>query len=294
MRKNKFVSKEEFQILEQIHNKTGLSDFWLIGSTTYRKTAVEMGYKFRQNDYDVVVIGDCKKINEVVEILKVKNFTIIKNRPYYLKFKKTFQIMVEKGNLLLDIAVVKNISYLGHFNWESLFWHFPTGRIHDKYNAQGALKIRKLVPIVSVNGENPLILASRFVKICARFGVNFVDNRRLLRFARRLSTKVSKWDSSSPFHGRYAEGYGYFYTLKAIINSTQRLQFISDLKKTGLFQAMFPEVIEEFLHKTNIAKKIEEVRSVKNLVLIFEHSLKDSPANLRALKKRFKVILNRL
>src|SRR3989344_8336474 len=180
--KAKTVSKENFQILHRIHKESGLSDFWLGGSTTYRDIAVDMGFDFKHNDYDLAVIGSFKKLNDTIKILQENNFTITKKRPYYLKFNKAFQIMATKGDIILDIAIVKNITHLGHFNWESIFWHFPSGEIYDPYNAQKSIKQKKLVPVISSKEENPLILTSRFVKICARFNIDFCKDKRLYKF----------------------------------------------------------------------------------------------------------------
>lgn len=165
--KAKIISKENFQILNRIHKASGLSDFWLGGSTTYRDIAVDMGFNFKHNDYDLAIIGSFKKLNNTIRLLKENNFTITKKRPYYLKFNKAFQIMAMKGDIILDIAIVKYISHLGHFNWESIFWHFPSGLIYDPYNGLDALKEKKLLPIILATEENPFILASRFAKLCA-------------------------------------------------------------------------------------------------------------------------------
>lgn len=292
--KAKIISKENFQILNRIHKASGLSDFWLGGSTTYRDIAVDMGFDFKHNDYDLAVMGSFKKLNDTIKLLKEKNFTITKKRPYYLKLNKAFQIMAMKGDVVLDIAIVKDISHLGHFNWESIFWHFPSGKIYDPYNGLDALKEKKLLPIILVTEENPFILASRFAKLCACFEVDFIKNKQLFYFAENLSKEITKWDGENFFHGEYAKGHGYFNMLQAILMAPKRIQFISDLRKTELLEAMFPEISKDISLKSDTVKKIEKAKNVRGIVIALESILKESPKMLKKFKKRLEIISDRL
>ena len=292
--KNKTVNKKDFRILSKISKKSGLSDFWIGGSTTYREAAMCMGFNFKNNDYDVAVIGGFGKYKNVLEILEKNGFTIIKNRPYYLKFHKAFQTMAVKENILLDIAIVTDISQLGHFNWESIFWHFPSGEIHDLYNAIDAMKSKKLLPIISVDKENPFILSSRFAKLCARFHIDFIKDKRLCKFAKDLSVQIATWDSKDYFHGKYAKGHGYFNTLQAIVISSGRTNFISNLMKVGIFQALFPEINKNIIYKPEVVKKIQKSKNVKDIVSAMEFSLRESSYSLKKFKKRLEVISDRL
>lgn len=292
--KAKIISKENFQILNRIHEESGLSDFWLGGSTTYRDIAVDMGFDFKHNDYDLAVIGSFKKLNDTIKILKENNFTITKKRSYYLKFNKAFQIMAMKGDIILDIAIVKDISHLGHFNWESIFWHFPSGEIYDPYNGLDALKEKKLLPIILATEENPFILASRFAKLCAYFEVDFIKNKQLFHFAKNLSMEITRWNAKDFFHGKYAKGHGYFNMLGAILMAPKRLQFIYDLKEAELFEAMFPEISKSVSFKSDTVKKIEKAKNVQDIVFALESTLEESPKMLKKFKKRLEIISDRL
>jgi len=292
--KAKTVSKENFQILHRIHKESGLSDFWLGGSTTYRDIAVDMGFDFKHNDYDLAVIGSFKELNDTIKILQENNFTITKKRPYYLKFNKAFQIMATKGDIILDIAIVKNITHLGHFNWESIFWYFPSGEIYDPCNGLDSLKKKKLLPIILATEENPFILASRFAKLCACFEVDFIKNKKLFHFAKNLSIEITRWNAKDFFHGKYAKGHGYFNMLRAILMAPKRLQFISDLREVKLLDAMFPEISKSVPFNSDTVRKIERAKDVQGIVFALESALEESPKMLKGLKKRLEIISDRL
>lgn len=293
-RKVKTINKANFQILNLIHNVSGLSDFWLGGSTTYRDIAFDMGFDFKHNDYDLAVIGSFKKLNDTIKILKENNFIITKKRPYYLKFNKAFQIMAVKGNIILDIAIVKDISHLGHFNWESIFWHFPSGEIYDPYSGLDSLKKKKLLPVILATEENPFILASRFAKLCAYFKVDFIKNKQLFHFAKSLSMEITRWNAKDFFHGKYAKGHGYFNMLGAILVAPKRLKFVYDLREAELLEAMFPEISKNISFKSDTIKKIEKAKSVQDIVFALESTLEESPKMLKRFKKRLEIISDRL
>ena len=292
--KIKTINKRDFQRLNRIHKESGVSNFWIIGSTTYRKIAMDMGFYFKHNDYDMAIIGGFKKNNNILKILKENGFFITKDRIYYVKFNKAYQIMAKKGKFLLDIVIVKNISHLGHFNWESIFWHFPSGLIYDPFDALDALRKKELIPTISAAEENPFILASRFAKLCARFDVDFYKDKRLFNFAKNISERVNKWNSKNFFHGIYAKEHSYFNTLQSILIAKKRRRFILDLQKTKLLQAMFPEINKYVPFKPGVIKKIEKAKNVKDIVLAIEFSIGEFPGMFKKIKKRFEIISDRL
>ena len=292
--KVKTINKANFQILNRIHEASGLSDFWLGGSTTYRKAAIEAGFNLKQSDYDLAIIGGLKEFSNTIKMLRKSDFFITKSRPFYLKFNKSFEIMASRGDILLDIAIIKDLSHWGHFNWESIFWHFPSGEIHDPYGGLKALKEKNFLPIISPAEENPFILASRFAKLCARFNIDFCSNKQLFNFAEDISKRILKWRAKDFFHGKYAKGYGYFYILQAILTASKRSRFISDLRRVGIFEAMFPEISEDISFKSDTAKKIGKAKNIKDMVLALESSLDEFPYTLKKLKKRFEIISGRL
>ncbi len=287
------VNRKQFLILQRIAKESGLNDFWLGGSITYKEIAEDLGVNFEVNDYDLAIIGDIKKFRSVLKILKSRRFSIIKSRSYYLKFNKIFQIIVSKKSIRYDIGIVKNINYLGHFNWESIFWHFPSGRIYDLYNSIESLRKRKLAPIVSINEENPFILASRLVNLCARFNVDFCKDKNLFSFLKALSKKIKSWGYKDYFHGVYAREHAYFNILQAIIKSSNRYLFIKKLQKVGLLEAVFPE-LKKFVIPANLNKELKDDASVRKIIYLFEHLLSNKPEKFKSFQERLKIINNRL
>lgn len=290
---NSHVNRKQFLILKHISEKSGLTEFWLGGSMTYMDTAKILGVYFETNDYDLAIIGGEKKFRSVLKTLRSNNFSIVRKEPYYLKFNKIFQIIAVKKPIHLDIAIVKNINYLGHFNWESIFWHFPSGQIYDPYNSIEALKKKKLIPVISVEEENPFILASRFLNLCARFNIDFCKNKKLFSFSKLLSEKIKSWKHESYFHNVYAKEHSYFNIFRAMIKSTNPRLFIQKMRKAGLLEAIFPE-LNELIIPPSLNKELKSCQSVKEMIHLIEQILSANPKKLSNFQDRIKIINKRL
>ena len=260
---------------------------------TYKGIAEDLGVRFKINDYDLAFIGDVKKFKSILRILKLRKFSIIKSRPYYLKLNEAFQIVASKRLMHLDIAVVKDINHLGHFNWESILWHFPSGRIYDPYDSVNALRKRKLLPTCSINEENPFILASRLVNLCARFNIDFCRDKNLLPFLKALSKKIKSWKRKDYFHGVYAREHASFNIFRAIVKSHDCYRFIKGLQRAGLLEAIFPE-LKRLTVPSNLNKKLRGDADIKGIIRFFEHSLSNEPKKLADFRKRLEIISGRL
>ncbi|MDP6642313.1 MAG: hypothetical protein QGF74_02970 [Candidatus Nanoarchaeia archaeon] len=286
--------KSDLIILKRIARESGLEEFWLGGSVVYNKIAKDMGVTFDYKDYDLAVKGGEKEYSSVKQKLKEHRFRIIKSHPYYLKFKKVFQIIAEKKSIHLDIVVLDELYYWGHFNFEYIFWHFPSTDVYDPYNALDAIKQKNLIPIISPRNENPFILTSRFVKLCARFNIDFINNKKLCSFAKSLARLIKEWNNKDPFHGKYAKEHAYFGMLQAILRSKKRKLFIERLQKSGILNAMFPEISKKLKTSNSIIKGIETAKSPEDVVRILRHLLKDDRKELQHFNKRLISISNRL
>ncbi len=287
-------NKSDLRILKRIAKESGLVEFWLGGSITYHKAAKDIGIIFDCKDYDLAIKGDEKEYNATKQILKKYGFQIVKDRPYYLKFKKAYQIIAKRGLIHLDIAIVNELSYLGHFNWECIFWHFPSGELYDPYNALNAIKQKRLIPIISPEEENPLILTSRFAKLCARFDIDFCKDKKLCAFAKSLTKLIRKWNTIDSFHGIYAREHAYFGMLQAILRAKERKIFIERLQKSGILNAMFPEISQKLKTSNKVIKGIETATTPEEIVKYLRCFLKDDKKELQHLDKRLALISNRL
>ncbi len=289
---NSHVNRRQFLILEHISKKSGLTGFWLGGSITYKEVAKSLGVNFKINDYDLAIIGGERKFKSVLRTLGANSFSIIRKGPYYLKLNKAFQIVTVRKPIHLDIAIVKDIKYLGHFNWESIFWHFPSGKIYDPYDSINALKKKELMPVISVDGENPFILASRLLNLCARFNIDFRKNKKLFLFSKSLSKRIKSWEHKECFHIVYAKEHSYFNIFKAIVKSADVRSFITKIKKTGLLEAIFPELSNITIDKFD--EELEGCKGVKDITGLFEKMLIDKPKQLESFKSKVKLIAHRL
>ncbi len=269
-----------------------MSEFWLGGSTTYIEAANAIGVKIKHSDYDLALIGGTATYHLVLKTLKSNNFKILKNRPYFLKFNKAFQIVAEKDKFILDIAIVRDICYLGHFNWESIFWHYPSGEIRDPYNAIQSFKEKKLKHIIPADGENPFIFASRLINLCSRFQINIFDDEGLRDFSYDLSKNIASWRATDVFNDIYAKEHAYFNILKAVAISEDKLFFIESLKKVRLLGAIFPELEDFDLIKRK--NDIEKISSLRELVLLFKEEVSTNKSKTESFNKKLKLISGRL
>ncbi len=285
--------KLKLEILNQIAKETGLKEFWLGGSATYHKAAKDIGISFNYDDYDLAVKGGEKEYISLIKKLKEHQFRIVKNRTYYLKFRKVFQIIAEKDLMHLDIAIVNDLSDLGHFNFESIFWHFPSGETYDPYNALKDIRQKKLNLIISPKNENPFILTSRFVKLCARFDIDFTKNKKLLLLSYELASLMKKWKSEDSFHGKYAKEHAYFGIVQAILRSRNRKKFIRILNKSKILNAIFPEISEK-LETSNNLSGIEDAKSPGEVIRCLQKFIINDEKKFYSLNKKIISISNRL
>lgn len=288
------ITKSDQKILGKIAAKSGLKEFWLGGSLTYLKPARDIGVTFRSTDYDLAIEGGRGTYEATRKSLEENSFDIIKSRTYYLKFNKAFQIVARKGSMHLDIAIVNDLSHLAHFNIESIFWHFPSGMLYDPYNSLDAIKQKRLIPIISHDAENPFILTSRFVKLCARFDIDFVSDKNLYPFARKLARATKEWNTTDPFHGTYAKGHAYFGMLQAMLRAKEKDIFIGRLQQSGLLSSIFPEVGQMLRVTGGHIKGLRAANTPKQVVNCLTTLLRDDERGLRTLNQRIKLTSNRL
>lgn len=287
----KVKTKINLNLLDKISKESGLTKFWLGGSIPYFNEAKKIGINFEINDYDLAILGGESEFKEYKEILKKNGFEIIKERPYYLKFKKIFQIIAKKNNLLLDIAILNKLDYLGHFNWECIFWEFPSKTIYDPYNSLKTISKRKLKMIISPREENPLILTSRFLKICARFNLNFYNDKKLNSLSKNLAKRVKNWSSDDPFQGEYAKEHSYFGFFESIRRSTNKIEFIKNLEETGILRAFFPEIQrkiswEKIKFKNISLERIQEIIYFFRKEIIEKEKLSEFDKKINLISKR--------
>jgi len=289
-----YIKNQDLKILKQISKESGIDKFWLGGSIPYYRTAKKLGKNFNYSDYDLAIKGGKKEYISIKNKLKKNNFEIIQSRPYFLKFKKIFQIVAKKKAIILDIAIVKKLSYLGHFNWERIFWSFPSGKIYDPYHSLKAIEMGKLRLTITPKRENPLILISRFTKICARFDINFVQNKKLFRMAKRLARLVKKWKTKDSFHGKYAKEHAYFGILQAISRSKNKKKFLSMLQKSNILDALFPEINQKLIGIDVLNINFKKIKNEKDVANLFRDILKINKKQRKLLDRKLEIISGRL
>lgn len=287
------LRKNKRDLLRKIARKTKLIDFWLGGSVVYYDVARRIGIRFSLHDYDLAIVGsgDHDTVARTRAALLAQRFKIERDKPYYLKFQKVRQIIASKGSFVVDIAIVNKLSDLGHFDWESIFWHYPSATIHDPYGALKTMVKRKLRPVVQPNDENPFLLVARFLKLCARFNISFDEDKILLRFSKKLASYIRVWRSTGQFHDAYARGHGYTGFFQAILRAKDKKVFITRLHKIGILGALFPELDRAALLKDSTMREIKRSKTVGELATQLEKVVRVSrPLELPSFRKKIRLI----
>lgn len=294
MRSSLKISAKNYALLKYLAGVSNFNEFWLGGSATYQEAAGQTGVSFLLDDYDLAFEAGGETSTSVLRKLKSKGFSVSKKRCYYLKFKKAYQIVAFKNSTCLDIAFVERLSDLGHFNWESIFWHYPSGMLFDPYKALDTFRNKQLRPIILPNEENPFILTARFLKLCARFKLDFSNDVVLANFAKELAANLRSWNSNDEFHGKYAREHGYYGVLKGVLRAENRSQFLTNMAKSHILQAMFPEINDTALCKIISSKKLQQASKVSDLTCLLENSLGELPLAHESLRKSFDIISERI
>ena len=195
--------------------------------------------------------------------------------------------------MVLDIAILRNLDYLGHFNWESIFWEYPSGILYDPFNALDSIKIKKLNLIIPMGDENPFILASRFLKLCSRFNLDISKDKNLSDLANHLSTAVICWKSEDSFQWNYAREHSYYGLLESILIAKNKIVFLKNLENSKLLRAFFPETKSPLDLKNLNVKRINSLKNMRELIKLFRDCFIDK-SKLGTFNQKIKMISKRI
>ena len=108
------------------------------------------------------------------------------------------------------------------------------------------------------------MLMSRFVKLSARFNLNFYEDKKLFKLVMGIEKRVQEWNSDHFFHGTFAKEYHRLSVLEAIIRVKNREKFLLILQKTKIIYSAFPKINEDFF-EPNLLLKIKKAKDIKDL-----------------------------
>lgn len=79
------------------------------------------------------------------------------------------------GNCVIDLNFVQRADRIGQFDLETLLWRWPERDIVDSHGARDALRRRTVRLVRPIDGEDPLLLLARLLKLTAKYDLRLTD-----------------------------------------------------------------------------------------------------------------------
>ncbi|MBT3985072.1 hypothetical protein HOD38_00650 [archaeon] len=199
--------------------------------------------------------------------------------------KKVGLVYAQREGLVLDVCFLDDFNIIGQFDLESIMWRYPELDVIDRYDALGALERRKLVAFRGLDGEHPLLLASRFVALCGKYNLSVVNepSQRLLASAIAERLGVVGIDESDP---RYASCLSSLF--EAIVRSSDKNAFVNELVESRIVKLVVPELETA---AENDKFDIGRLESKQELYIALEQYL--HRGDVESLKSRVKLLKKR-
>lgn len=228
-------------LMLEIQDAVGLNEFILYGSTPVDLLLGKIG---KPHDVDIITkdvaedtIDGCKKR------LVYKGFELIVPRLDYFVYKdqKVVMIIAENKNWRLDVGFFDKPELVGQFDAETLYCRYPELDYIDRFDTIGAIKRKTLKPVRGLENENPYMLLSRFIYLCAKYDIplNSSSHRDILF---DLKGRMKTWVPVNYFHGPRAQHACISAILKSILRSRAKERFVRELQETSIVGCVFPEL----------------------------------------------------
>jgi len=213
------------------------------------------------NDYDIAIKNSKGIKKKIISRLKKNKFEIfIKNRIYYIYInKKVSLIYAKKGKLNLDIAFIDNYDLIGQWDIESAYIIWPKNKEINLNLAKKAKKAKKICLIRNISQENPFLLLSRFLYLCAKYSFS-INKKEHKKYISLLEKKCIKWNPPNiKFHKKEVEISFYSYCIKTLIKSNKKM--IKNLYALKVYEKLFPEL---HLALSLILRNYQKFNKIKN------------------------------
>lgn len=233
------INTEVKEILNYIYDLLRINKFIFYGGSVmdlliYKKPKI--------NDYDIAIpTRNTKTIKLVTENLIKHGYKILENRKYYINIETEIDLIYAiKGDKFLDIAFMDNVEEVGQFSIGSLYCKYPEMVIVDRYDAIKDLRNKKLRLIRGLT-ENPYMLLSIVMKLCAKYSINIKDKDNLV-LINSIVHKAKRWSHPNRFHNEIAKASTLSSFLKSIVRSADKYYTYKFFEEMGLVDLFFPSI----------------------------------------------------
>ncbi|MDD3940352.1 MAG: hypothetical protein PHQ01_02130 [Candidatus Pacebacteria bacterium] len=273
IRKNYLLSNRDKKLMFFLAKLIGVGEFVLYGSTP---VSLIMKGNCMANDYDLAIPGKTEEnIIKVKRFLKKNGFKIIKsNRKYYIYQKiEVISLYAQKERILLDICFMDEISLIGQFNIESLYWRYPEMDCIDKYGTIEALRNKKIVSIRGLNNENIFLLTSRFIYLCSKYQISLTnkESQKIVKFINKKLCKENSYKTDQYISCLSS-------ILKSILTAKDRMAFIEELINSEIVKNFFKELHSSLINlvKENKQFSLLEVKNKGDLINLLEKNMHEN------------------
>lgn len=273
IRKNYLLSNHDKKLMFFLAKLIGVGEFVLYGSTP---VSLIMKGNCMANDYDLAIPGKTEEnIIKVKRFLKKNGFKIIKsNRKYYIYKKiEVISLYAQKERILLDICFMDEISLIGQFNIESLYWRYPEMDCIDKYGTIEALRNKKIVSIRGLNNENIFLLTSRFIYLCSKYQISLTnkESQKIVKFINKKLCKENSYKTDQYISCLSS-------ILKSILTAKDRMAFIEELINSEIVKNFFKKLHSSLINlvKENKQFSLLEVKNKGDLINLLEKNMHEN------------------
>jgi hypothetical protein len=253
-----------------IHQITGIEEFLIYGGTPID---LLLNRETQVRDVDIAIQGkEESKIDKLRERLGLEGFEILEPRREYTIYldERVILVYAQDNHMFLDICFMNNPKMVGQYDIESLYWRYPQLDYVDDYGALTAIESKTIKPIRGLDSENPLLLTSRFIYLCAKYDASILDNLEHRHTMDVLKDRLSRWDYSKTYQA---------YTscisslLKAVLHARDRGTFSEDLVASGILETTFPEM-HAYLKVVN-KEELDGIQTKRDLCTLIGKTLDD-------------------
>jgi len=262
------LDKELIKLPQTIYQATNIDEFIIYGGTSIdlllnRKNVIK--------DVDIAIKGkEESKISKLRERLGLKGFEIIEPKREYTIYlnEKVTLIYAQNNHMFLDICFMNDPRMVGQFDIESLYWRYPQLDYIDDYGALEAIASKTIKPIRELDCENPLLLTSRFIYLCAKYDASLLKEYQHRNTMYVLKDKLINWNLSKTEQAYIS---CISSLLKSVLKAKDKNSFSEELIESGILEIIFPE-LNIYLQIAN-KEEINEIQTKKELCNLIEKTL---------------------
>ncbi len=184
---------------------TGVSQFEIFGGAAL---ALLVAGSVSPRDIDIAIQCGVASTVEVLARIFARGGTRGELRRYRIGLvHPVLMVDANVDGLALDVNMLADTGRIGCFDLDSVRWRFPGGDLVDPFDARHALVTRVATLIRPVDGEDPYLLLTRFLRLASKYSLD-VTHPTHVTLLEQLGAAAKVWEPrSGPHHAEVAVKY---------------------------------------------------------------------------------------